>query len=275
LAVEGRPPRAGFFPFNKFSALPLLIKAARGAQAESNNDDVRKRLMVVPNCHVTRLVTIKDGASWRVTTVETNLGPVPVPPQGKVFIALGTIESTRLALVSFKGLGMPNEALMGRNFMAHLRSNLDIRIPRTALTALPAGAQELQTSALFVKGRFQHSDGSLGHFHLQITASGLGSMGADSEAELFKKVPDIDTLDAFNAITDSHVVITIRGIGEMQPQNSDSSATSIFPSGTTGSTKSAASNSPARRATRWSRARYTSTATTGNTAVPGQPRRLR
>jgi hypothetical protein len=50
-------------------------------------------------------------------------------------------------------------------------------------------------------------------------------MGADSESELFKKVPDIDTLDAFNAITDSHVVITIRGIGEMEPQNPDSHVT--------------------------------------------------
>lgn len=225
LAVEGRAPRAGFFPFNKFSALPLLIKAARAAQSESNGDDIRKRLMVVPNCHVTRLITVKDGTSWRVTGVETNLGFIPVPPNGKVFLALGTIESTRLALISFKGLGMPNEGLIGKNFMAHLRSNLDIRIPRTALTALPATVQELQTSALFVKGRFQHGDGSFGHFHLQITASGLGTMGSDSEAELFKKVPDIDTLDTFKAITDSHVVITIRGIGEMEPQNPDSHVT--------------------------------------------------
>ncbi|HKT61006.1 MAG TPA: family 16 glycoside hydrolase [Gemmatimonadales bacterium] len=224
LAVEGRPPRAGFFPFNKFSALPLLIKAARAAQAECNNDDIRKRLMVVPNCHVMRLATVKDGATWRVTGVETNLGLVPVPTGGKVFIALGTIESTRLALASFKGMGMPNEALIGRNFMAHLRSNLDIRIPRTALTGL-TGPQELQTSALFVKGKLTHADGTVGHFHLQITASGLGGMGADSEAELFKKVPDIDTLDAFKAITDTHVVITIRGIGEMQSQNPDSNVT--------------------------------------------------
>lgn len=225
LAVEGRPPRAGFFPLNKFSALPLLIKAARAAQTESNGDDIRKRLMVVPNCHVTRLLTVPDGTAWRVAAVETNLGTVPVPPQGKVFLALGTVESTRLALASFRGLGMPNENLIGKNFMAHLRSNLDIRIPRTALTALPSSVRELQTSALFVKGRFQHPDGSVGHFHLQITASGLGAMGADSEAELFKKVPDIDTLAVFDAITDSHVVVTIRGIGEMEPQNPDSHVT--------------------------------------------------
>lgn len=28
----------------------------------------------------------------------------------------------------------------------------------------------------------------MGHFHLQITASGLGARGANSEAELFKKI---------------------------------------------------------------------------------------
>jgi hypothetical protein len=42
-------------------------------------------------------------------------------------VALGTIESARLALNSFAGL--PSAQRMGRNLMAHLRSNLTIRIP--------------------------------------------------------------------------------------------------------------------------------------------------
>jgi hypothetical protein len=46
LAVQGQT-LPGFFPFNKFSSLPLLIKAVRSAQNEANND-TRKRLMVVP-----------------------------------------------------------------------------------------------------------------------------------------------------------------------------------------------------------------------------------
>src|SRR5207244_8727324 len=54
---------------------------------------------------------------------------------------------------------------------------------------------------------------------LQITAAGLGNLGTDSEAELFKKIPDIDTFDAFGNANDQSVVITIRGIGEMQPDN--------------------------------------------------------
>jgi choline dehydrogenase-like flavoprotein len=212
LAVQSRAARSGFFPFNKFSAVPLLMKAARAAWIESGNDDVRKRLMIVPNCHVTRLRT----ADGRVTEVETNLGNVPVPPSGVVVIALGTIESARLALLSFEGL--PGYDRIGHNLMAHLRSNLTIRIPREALAMDPVPG-ELQASALFVKGRHVHGDGTAGHFHLQITAAGLNALGADSEAELFKKVPDVDAFDVFRAADDSHVVITLRGIGEMEAHN--------------------------------------------------------
>jgi len=218
LAVQSRAARSGFFPFNKFSAAPLLMKAARMAWAESGDDDVRKRLMIVPNCHVTRLKT----ADGRVTEVETNLGSVPVPPGGVVVIALGTIESARLALLSFEGL--PGYDLIGRNLMAHLRSNLTLRLPREVLAIDPA-LNELQASALFVKGRHVHGDGPAGHFHLQITAAGLNALGADSEAELFKKVPDVDALDAFRAADDTHVVITLRGIGEMEAHNPGSRVT--------------------------------------------------
>ncbi|MFL5335973.1 MAG: hypothetical protein ACJ8H8_23065, partial [Geminicoccaceae bacterium] len=48
LAVQGRPPRSGFFPMNKFSSTPLVIRATRQAWFESGGDDIRKRLMVVP-----------------------------------------------------------------------------------------------------------------------------------------------------------------------------------------------------------------------------------
>jgi choline dehydrogenase-like flavoprotein len=212
LAVQGTT-LPGFFPFNKFSSMPLLMKAARSAQAESTGNDARKRLMVVPYCHVTRLQV----QSGRVVAVDTNLGTVPVPANGKVVIALGTIESARLALISFAGL--PATARIGRNLMAHLRSNLTIRIPRTALAALAGAPPDLQAAALFCKCRHPFTSGDAGTFHMQITAAGLGPVGTDSEAELFKKIPDLDTLDRFTSASDSHVVITIRSIGEMQPQN--------------------------------------------------------
>jgi hypothetical protein len=51
-----------------------------------------------------------------------------------VVIALGTIESTRLVLLALDGEPVPKVA--GQNLLAHLRSNLGIRIPLTALAGL-------------------------------------------------------------------------------------------------------------------------------------------
>src|SRR4051812_1490895 len=152
LAVQSRAP-SGLFPFNKFSAVPLLMRAARTASFESMKglsypDDVKKRLMIVPQCHVIRLITDVVGGMGRVTGVlarlYTGFGTstgvqfsdvtIPVPDNGKVIIALGTIESTRLALLSFQGIA--NYPLIGQNLIGHLRSNLTIAIPRDALVAL-------------------------------------------------------------------------------------------------------------------------------------------
>jgi hypothetical protein len=215
LAVQGRAPRAGFFPLNKFSSLPLLMEGARAATYEAFNDDVKKRLMVVPECHVTRLETAPAPGGIKVVNILTSKGSVPIPEGGVVVMALGTIESARLALISFPLLS--NAGLVGTNLMAHLRSNLTIRIPRSSL---PANlTHELQAAALFVKGRHDFADGHLGHFHLQITASGVATPTVDSEAELFKKNPDVDLFSRQRKTTDTTVVITIRGIGEMQPHN--------------------------------------------------------
>jgi hypothetical protein len=218
LAVQGGQPRSGFFPFNKFSSVPLMTEASRAAQSESGGDNVKKRLMIVPNCHIKRLITTQEGDNWRVTSIDTSLGFVPVGPDAKVVIALGTIESARLAMISFPN--MKNASLMGKNLMAHLRSNLTIRIPRASL---PAGLpNELQASALFLKGRHKHADNSLSHHHIQITAAGLDRPTTDTEPELFKKVPSLDFFTPFLTANDDQVVITLRGIGEMESQNPNS-----------------------------------------------------
>jgi choline dehydrogenase-like flavoprotein len=301
LAVQSAPSRPGTFPLNKFNGVQLLLRAARLAQSEAEQSGVgtlerrnaKKRLMVVDNTKVISLQT----SNGRVVQIVTNKGTIDVPPQGKVILANGTIESTRLALETVPD---PN-GLIGRNLMAHLRSNLTIRIPRpslarvdqamaelttlagqlsgtniaqfaqraAALNAAPitefrdgplaqgqtvgvvaaandaiarvanasaAGdvaatqaafadltdaygtltskLRELQVSAMFVKGVHTFPT-STGHFHFQITASGVGALGMDSEAELFKKIPNIDELERFEDLTDSWIVITIRGIGEM------------------------------------------------------------
>ena len=108
------------------------------------------------------------------------------------------------------------------NLVAHLRSNLTIRVSITSLSFLtPAETEIAQVSALFVKGKANIA-GADRFFHMQITASGLGKLGDDSEAKLFKKVPDIEHLEAMLNANDTHVVITIRGIGEMTTHNPDS-----------------------------------------------------
>jgi hypothetical protein len=220
LSVQSTPPRPGFFPLNKFSATQMLVRMSRLAWTEADHSvpgsgdeqqslnlkNVKKRLMVVPNTHVIRLE--RDPSSQRITKVVTNQGDVDVLQDGEVFVALGTIESTRLALAT-----LPNgNGLAGRNLMAHLRSNLTIRVPASTYPVL---TDELQVSALFVKGIHTHPDGSLGHFHIQITATGAGQFTTDSEAELFKKIPDLDTLDHFRDLTDQWIIVTLRGIGEI------------------------------------------------------------
>jgi choline dehydrogenase-like flavoprotein len=242
LAVQSQAV-SGLFPLNKFSSIPLLIAASRTASFEAAKgmpsvDDAKKRFMIVPHCRVIRLTTDIQGGKGRVTAVETEIFQpvggdssnaqkqrvnVPVAENARVVIALGTIESTRLALLSFQGISHYDR--IGRNFMAHLRSNLTIRIPRGSLAGLDPNVKALQASALFVKGRHVHTDLTRGSFHQQITASGLDRPSTDSEAELFKKIPDVDTFDAMTRVNDNQIVITIRGIGEMQPGNPDSRIT--------------------------------------------------
>lgn len=241
LAVQSKSPRAGFFPFNKFSTVPLIIRCGREAQfevarllddraelgdsPEREGDDVKKRYMVVPNLEVTRLeATSADAGPIRVTRIHarrrdpdggTTDVQFDVADGANVIVALGTIESARLVLDSFPDL--PARNLVGANMMAHLRSNVVMRIPRSAL---PQGLpHELQASALFVKCAHRFADDTLGYFHLQITAAGLDNLTDDDHIELFMKVPDIDFFEDLAQSDDQHVVITIRGIGEMEPAN--------------------------------------------------------
>jgi hypothetical protein len=68
---------------------------------------------------------------------------LPVGSQSAVILAASGIESTRLALLSFP------TSLMGRNLMAHVRSDFTVRVRRSALPPVPA---HVQTAALLVRG---------------------------------------------------------------------------------------------------------------------------
>ncbi|HYB38143.1 MAG TPA: GMC oxidoreductase [Mycobacterium sp.] len=187
LAVQGQSPASGLFAFDKYSSIDLLIEAARDA---ASLPDSQRRLFIVPNAHVTRLNT----ANGSVASVQVNVNgsgySLPVAPNCAVILALGTIESTRLALVSFPtSPNNPAAELIGRNLMAHWRSNIFVRINRAALdpgNTLPAA---LQTGALLVRGSTPQ-----GKFHIQVTAS--ADPAGNSDALLYSMIPDIDQLDA-------------------------------------------------------------------------------
>ena len=238
LAVQATT-EPGFFPFNKFSAIPLIIQAARVTSNEGDGTgpdaDARKRLMIVPGCHVQELITQTQPDGWvRVTGVraidrtgasfDISLRQAqPDGSQGVSILALGTIETTRVALTTFQSsLGGRAAQRMGENFLAHLRSNLTVRIPKSALTTpIAVAPKHIPVAAMFVKGK-EKIGGQDHFFHFQITASGLSDLGNNAEAFLFKKVPDAEQVDAMSQADASTIVITIRGIGQMSPFNTDS-----------------------------------------------------
>ena len=135
---------------------------------------------------------------------------LPIAPHCAVVLALGTIESTRLALASFPtSPNNPAAERMGRNMMAHWRSNIFVRINRSALdpgNTLPA---DLQTGALLVRGSTAQ-----GKFHIQVTAS--ADPGGNSDALLFTMIPDIDQLEATLANQQAGgISIGFRGVSEL------------------------------------------------------------
>jgi choline dehydrogenase-like flavoprotein len=238
----------GFFPFNKFSGVPLITEAARTASVEADGTgpaaDARKRVTVVPDWHVQELITQTQADNWvRVTGVrvaDLSGAQIDIPlaspgadgTQGVVVLALGTIESTRLALTTFQAsLAGRAAQRMGENFVAHLRSNLTIRIPTASVpglaaalqrwAAMPDRADTMEVSALFSKGKAT-VNGVDHYFHVQITASGTSPLGTNSEALLFRKVPDVEQVQSLLQSSPSTVVITLRGIGEMTTMNPDS-----------------------------------------------------
>jgi choline dehydrogenase-like flavoprotein len=207
LAVQGQSPASGLFGFDKYSSVTLLLDAAREA---TSLPDAQRRLFVVPNVHVTRLQMANGIVVGLDARVEGTIRSLPVRSNCAVVLALGTIESTRLALTSFPT--SPNNAaqeMMGRNLISHVRSNTFVRIRRTALD--PGGTLPtlLQTGALLVRGSTPQ-----GKFHLQLTAS--ADAGQNSDALLFTMIPDIDQLDATLANQQAGwISIAFRGVSQM------------------------------------------------------------
>ncbi|MDQ3918905.1 MAG: DUF1080 domain-containing protein [Acidobacteriota bacterium] len=215
LAVQGSSPESGLLPFDKFSSGPFLIDAIRDDSItnEKRHGDVSRRIFLLPRTQVLRL----NKAGSRVVSLDLSVNgrfqPLQVPPNCAVVVANGTVEATRLALDSL-GVGSTQfgSPRVG-NLMGHLRSNITVRIKRTAL-GLSTPAAEVEATALIVRGE------SLGRrFHLQVTAAAVA--GTDPEKNLWNLVPDIELQGNILANQDPNwIVITLRGIGEMEDQRS-------------------------------------------------------
>jgi choline dehydrogenase-like flavoprotein len=209
LAVQGQGPESGLFSFDKYSSATLLIDAIREdvARRWTLNDDSRRRLMLLPRAHVTRLQTSGGkvtGIDLSVNGTPRSLGAPIIATNAMYVLGASTIESTRLALESFP------TPKMGANLMAHLRTNTTVRVKRTVFAGLPKKFTDLETAALIVRGE---QNGR--RFHFQVTAAAVE--GNNSEANLFTAIPDIDLLGNIKANQDQNwIVITLRGIGEMQ-----------------------------------------------------------
>jgi choline dehydrogenase-like flavoprotein len=207
LAVEGNSPASGLFSFDKYSSATVLIEAARDASAQP---DSQRRLFVVPNAHVTRLNTTSGAVSSIDVFVNGVKQLLPTRPNCAVILAAGTIESTRLALHSFPtSPGNPAQELMGRNLMAHVRSNIFVRVNRAALDPGNTLPHALQVGALLVRGSAPQ-----GQFHIQVTAS--ADPFGNSDNLLFAMIPDIDLLGTTLATqTAGSISFGFRGVSQL------------------------------------------------------------
>jgi hypothetical protein len=212
LAVQGKPPASGLFSFDKYSSAPILIDAIR---EDAASPDSERRLFYVPRVHVVKLHVNGDQVNAIEVRVNGQIRFLNVSPTCSVVFANGTIESTRLAMQSFP------TPLMGKNLMAHLRSNTVVRIHRSVFPA--SMPKQLEAAALLVRGST-----AKGRYHLQITAAAIE--GANPEAVMFRMIPDIELLDqTLSSQSRDWIVITLRGIGEMQGDKNaaiDNSSTS-------------------------------------------------
>jgi hypothetical protein len=211
--VVGAAPRSGLFAFDKFSSAPFIMDAIRNDVAvNGGSGDASRRIFLVPRAQVHRLNL--NAAGDAVISLDLSIAGVRqqlnVSKSASVIVADGTVEGTRLALESL-GVGSPQfgSPRVG-NLMAHLRSNITVRIKRTALSlGLPS---DLETVALIARGS------ALGRrFHHQITAADVA--GPNPESTMWSMVPDIDVVGSLLANQDPNwVSITFRGIGEMEDQ---------------------------------------------------------
>jgi choline dehydrogenase-like flavoprotein len=227
IAVHTESVTSGLFSPDKFSSLTLLTYARRDGATIHDGDDSNDRLYIVPNAHVSKLRVPRvhrDGAlrdGYRVDTVELWADgarkTLRVKPGATVVLALGCIDSTRLALESFPPAPGPDgNELMGRNLMAHLRLDFQFKLSRSAFARWLAEATDgtsLQAH-LHVASFHLQADGPAGRFHLQVYASGAAR--DNPEGMLYRMIPDSSVAARIAADQDDeNITVIFRACGEM------------------------------------------------------------
>lgn len=207
-------PGSSLFAFDKFSSAALLIRAVREAVRERLADGER-RLFVVPGVRVLRLAT-DDGDPPGVNGLEISVNGgghqhLSLHPGCSVVLALGAVESTRLALESVPRSPFREQELMGRNLTVHLRCRTVVRVRREALRrgSTAAAWQGLRVGAVLVRGQVNGRS-----YHMEVTAVDDPEGGSDDI--LYHAVPD---LELFQAILEARhpefVTLVVRGFCEM------------------------------------------------------------
>ena len=216
LAVQASAPGPGLFSFDKYSSIPLLLESIRDdiARRWTLNDNSRRRLFLMPRAHVIRMqhyagavsgIELSCNGQRRLLSVPRNLSP-----ECQIVLAAGTIESTRLALESFPVAR--GAYSMGANFMAHLRTNLTVRVKRSALGL--GASTALEQGGAIIRGEIANPDGTKRRYHLQVLAS--AEKGQNPEATMWSMVPDIDLFRNLLANqSPDWITIVFRGLGEM------------------------------------------------------------
>ena len=224
IAVQTQSFVSGVFSPDKFSSLTLLMSALRNARGQS---DAAAGLFLVPNAHVSKLVVPsipKDGANpdgYGITGIELFANGkrqfLSIKPTCTVVLALGCIESTRLALESFPTASQrAGDELMGRNLMAHLRFDFQFSVDREKFRDwvqqnLGKKLQdELQTASFHLQ-----ADTPDGRFHLQVYATGDSS--GSPEGLLYRMIPDAEVARRLASVQDSsRINLVFRACGEVK-----------------------------------------------------------
>ena len=236
IAVQTQSFVSGVFSPDKFSSLTLLISALRDAQARASGAtpaerDADRRLFLVPNAHVSRLQVadvVRDGAPRpgdRVTSIELVADgarrTLPIKPSCTVVLALGCLESTRLALESFPTApDRDGDELIGRNLMAHLRFDFPFQLDRVEFARWvedntgKALRDELQTASFHLQ-----ADTADGRFHLQVYGSGIDTTAGSPDSPeglLYRMIPDAELARRLASAQDTNEIsLILRACGEM------------------------------------------------------------